>query len=256
MLFPISDDDRLLSRPAYVTWFLLAGNVALFVVQLMHPEFTYGWSAVPYEIMHNADLVKGVLIDAGGGKVMEIPQLPGPSPIHLTLLSSMFMHGGYAHIGGNMLYLWIFGDNVEHRFGHGKFLLFYLVSGLAASAAQIAIDPESVIPTLGASGAISGVLGAYIVLFPRNKVNAVFFFKVLSIPAFLVIGLWAVMQFINGAGSIAETSQTGGVAYGAHIGGFVAGVVLALIMRIMIKEEPDSVLARQYRRDDKARRLW
>ena len=256
MLFPISDDDRQISSPVYVTWFLLAGNIALFIVQIMHPDFTYGWSAVPFEIMHNTDLINGILIDTGAGQIAEIPQHPGPSPIQLTLLSSMFMHGGYAHIGGNLLYLWIFGDNVEHRFGHGKFLLFYLVSGLAASAAQIATNTESIIPTLGASGAISGVLGAYIVLFPRNKVNAIFFFRIISVPAFLVIGMWIVTQFINGAGSIAQTSQSGGVAYAAHIVGFITGAFLAFIMKRTIKVEPDSILARQYRRDDNARRLW
>ena len=130
------------------------------------------------------------------------------------------------------------------------------MSGLLASAAQIATGPESVIPNLGASGAISGVLGAYMVLFPRNRVNAMLFFRILTVPAVVVIGMWAVMQFINGAGSIAQTEQTGGVAYAAHIGGFVAGVALALIFKKKLTEEPDSVLRRQYQRDSRARRLW
>ena len=136
------------------------------------------------------------------------------------------------------------------------FLVFYVVSGLVASAAQIATGPGSVIPNLGASGAISGVLGAYMVLFPRNRVNAVFFFRVLTVPAIVVIGMWAVMQFVSGAGSIAKTEQTGGVAYAAHIGGFVAGVILALVYRMKVGGERDSVLGRQYRRDANSRRLW
>ncbi len=168
----------------------------------------------------------------------------------------MFMHGGFAHIAGNMLYLWIFGDNVEHRFGHVRFLIFYLVSGLAASAAQIATGPDSVIPNLGASGAISGVLGAYIVLFPRNRVNAVFFVRIITVPAMLVIGMWAVMQFISGAGEIGQAGQAGGVAYAAHIGGFIAGVLMGLLSRKILVEEPDSVLYRQYKQDSRAHRLW
>jgi len=256
MLFPISDDDRHLTKPAYVTWALLAGNVALFIVQLTHPMFTYGWSVIPMEIVKGIDLVTPQLVNRAGGQPVEIPQVAGPTPIYLTLLSSMFMHGGYAHIGGNMLYLWIFGDNVEHRFGHVRFLIFYLVSGLAASAAQIATGPDSVIPNLGASGAISGVLGAYMVMFPRNRVNAVLFFRILTVPAVVVIGMWAAMQFVSGAGSITKTEQTGGVAYAAHIGGFVAGALIALICRKMMKAEPDSVLQRQYQRDPHSRRLW
>jgi membrane associated rhomboid family serine protease len=256
MLFPISDDDRLLSKPAYVTWFLLAANVALFVLQLSTPMFTYGWSVIPMEIVKGIDLVEPVLIDVGGGQMAEIPQAAGPSPIYLTLISSMFMHGGYGHIGGNMLYLWIFGDNVEHRFGHWRFLAFYLVSGLAASAAQIATGPESVIPNLGASGAISGVLGAYIVLFPRNRVNAVFFMRIVAVPAVVVIGMWAVMQLLSGTGSIAQTGQGGGVAYAAHIGGFVAGVLLALLVRRSLGNEPDSLLYRHSQRDPRSRPLW
>src|SRR5690606_34974128 len=136
------------------------------------------------------------------------------------------------------------------------FLAFYLVSGLAATFAQIALDPDSVIPNLGASGAISGVLGAYLVLFPRNRVHAVFFFRVIAIPAFVALGLWIVLQFVNGYGAIAATEQTGGVAYGAHIGGFVAGVVLAFVLRGMIREERPNVLQSAERRDPRTRRLW
>ncbi|MEM6335140.1 MAG: rhomboid family intramembrane serine protease [Bacteroidota bacterium] len=256
MLFPIGDDDRKLSKPALVTWALIAANVLLFAYQNANPSFTYGWSVVPAEITSGVDLVGSEYVNAGGQRI-EIPQTPGPTPIYLTLISSMFMHGGLMHIAGNLLYLWIFGDNVEHRFGGSRFLLFYLVSGLAGTFAQIYLDPASVIPNLGASGAISGVLGAYLVLFPRNRVNVVFFIKVIALPAILVIGLWAVFQFINGYGAIAATEETaGGVAYGAHIGGFIAGVVMALAVRGSTKERESDILARTAQRDPRSRRLW
>lgn len=240
MLFPISDDDRHLLRPAWVTITLVVANVLVFFYQLAHPAFTYAASVIPLEIVKGVDLVEPVLMRTGG-QLVEIPQAPGPAPIYLTLLSAMFMHGGWAHLGGNLLYLWIFGDNVEHRFGHVRFLVFYLASGIAASFAQIAVDPQSVIPNLGASGAISGVLGAYLVLFPRNTVMAVFFFRIVSIPAVLVLGIWGVTQFFAGMGSLGDTGATGGVAYAAHIGGFVAGVVTGLWARFALKEEPETV---------------
>jgi membrane associated rhomboid family serine protease len=239
MLFPISDDDRHLLRPAWVTITLMVANVLVFFYQLANPAFTYAASVIPFEIVKGIDLTAPVLIEAGG-RIVEFPQAPGPQPIYLTLLSAMFMHGGWGHLGGNMLYLWIFGDNVEHRFGGRRFLAFYLASGLAASIAQIAIAPLSVIPNLGASGAISGVLGAYLVLFPRNQVMAVFFFRIVTIPAVFVLGLWAVTQFFSGVGSLDTAGTTGGVAYAAHIGGFIAGVAAGLIARFSMKSEPPS----------------
>ena len=172
MFFPLSDDDRKLDSPAFVTWALIAINVVVFMVQAVSPEFTLGFSMIPKEITTGVDLVAPEYIEING-EVAEIPQAPGPPIIYLTLITSMFMHGGLLHIGGNMLYLWIFGDNVEHRFGHFWFLIFYLVSGLTASFAQIALNPDGVIPNLGASGAIFGVLGAYLVLFPRNQVKVI-----------------------------------------------------------------------------------
>jgi membrane associated rhomboid family serine protease len=164
----------------------------------------------------------------------------------------MFMHGGFAHLGGNLLYLWIFGDNVEHRFGHGAFLAFYLVAGLAATAAQVAINPSSVIPTLGASGAISGVLGAYLILFPRNKVTALLFVWVISVPAIVAIGFWIGYQFFSGWGSLVGPQEGGGVAYAAHIGGFIAGALMAIVMRAVIKEEGPV----RYGATATTRRLW
>ncbi len=256
VIFPISDDDRHLMHPAWVTIILLAANVVVFLLQLADPSLTPGWSVIPAEITHGEDLTRDILVRTGR-EVVRIPQAPGPTPIYLTLFSAMFMHGGWAHIGGNMLYLWIFGDNVEHRFGGLKFLAFYLVSGIVATFAQIATNPEGLIPNLGASGAISGVLGAYLVLFPRNKVNAVFFFRIVSLPAVFVIGMWAFTQFINGAGSIAVTEQTGGgVAYAAHIGGFIAGVVMAAFARMTMKSEPRSVFRRIYEEEPGVRRYW
>lgn len=253
MLFPISDDDQHLDGPAYVTWVLLISNVLLFLYQMAEPLFTYGWSMIPYEITTGIDLVGADYINVDGQQV-ELTQAPGPTPIQLTLFSSMFMHGGLGHIGGNLLYLWIFGDNVEHRFGPRLFLLFYLVSGLAASFAQIILDPGSRIPNLGASGAISGVLGAYLVLFPRNRVNSIFFIRVVALPAVVVIGVWIAFQIISGYGALTAASQGGGVAYGAHVGGFIAGLLLALILRSQTHER-DSVLTRVAQRDPKSFRL-
>ncbi|MGN6133131.1 MAG: rhomboid family intramembrane serine protease [Aureliella sp.] len=257
MLFPISDDDREVSSFAYVTYALLAANIVVFLIQMGDPAFTYGWSVIPREITTGVDLVEPEVIDVPDYGQVEIPQAPGPSIIWLTLFSSMFMHAGFGHIAGNMLYLWIFGNNVEHRFGHAWFLLFYLSAGLIGSLAQILTAPYSVIPNLGASGAIAGVLGAYLVLFPHNRVNAVFFYNIITVPAILVLGMWIVMQLVSGIGSIAATStSTGGVAYMAHIGGFVTGAVAALVCRTAIRCEPDSILLRQYERDPQARRLW
>jgi membrane associated rhomboid family serine protease len=143
----------------------------------------------------------------------------------------MFMHGGWLHLGGNMLYLWIFGDNVEDRLGPVRYLIFYLVTGLAATFAQYAVNPGSAIPNVGASGAIAGVLGAYLLMFPKARVDVLLGRQVVAMPAFLVLGFWIVLQLVSGAGSIADTAQTeqGGVAYMAHVGGFVAGLVLGVV---------------------------
>ena len=240
MLFPIGDENRSDTGPAYVTITLIIANLAVFFLLQQagaNESFTYGWSVVPQEITTGSDLTEAESMTVAGRSV-QIPQAPGPSPIYLTILTAMFMHGGFAHLFGNLLYLWIFGDNVEHRFGAVAFLGFYLISGLAATIAQILMDPGSIVPNLGASGAISGVLGAYLVLFPRNRVTAIFFYFVVSIPAVLAIGLWIAFQFFNGLGSVMVSQETvGGVAYAAHIGGFIAGVVLALMLRVIIKRD-------------------
>ena len=252
MIFPISDDDRHLLRPAYVSIGLVVMNVLLFVWQQLHPEFTYGWSVIPREISTGQDIV-GTLALPGG----MLHLLESPSPVYLTIFSAMFMHGDLMHLGGNLLYLWIFGDNVEHRFGSLKFLAFYLVSGIVATFAQVATNPQGLIPNLGASGAISGVLGAYLVLFPRNRVNAIVFFRLVSVPAVLVLGMWGLMQFVSGADTFsAGGEETGGVAYAAHIGGFIAGLAMGWFARVAMKTEPDTVFRRQYERDPRVRRYW
>lgn len=239
MLVPISDDNRQLYRRPVVTTTLLMLNVVVFffLQGLGGDAFTYGYSAIPYELTTGQDLVQDIPVDAGG-QVVHIPQAPGPPVLWLTALTAMFMHGGLMHLLGNLLYLWIFGDNVENRFGHRVFLAFYLVSGLAATAAQVALDPASMVPTLGASGAISGVLGAYLVLFPRNQVQALLFLWVVSVPAVVAIGMWIVYQLVSGWGALSGPGDVvGGVAYAAHIGGFLAGVLMALVLKVVVREE-------------------
>ena len=255
MLFPLSDDDSKLTRPAYFTWAILIINVLVYFYQVSDPQLTYQWAMTPKEITTGVDIVSPVVMTAEGENI-EVPHVPGPSLIYLTLLTSMFMHGSIGHLLSNMLYLWIFGDNVEHRFGHIPFLIFYLISGLFASFAQILVSPGSVIPNLGASGAIFGILGAYMVLFPRNKVNAIVLYFVVSIPAIYVIGLWTVMQVFSVFDSLLGPQQAGGVAYMAHVGGLIAGAVAGFAFRASLKSEPDSVLYRQYQKDPNSRRYW
>ncbi len=264
MLFPISDDDRHLTRPAIATILLVVANVLVFAYQMAEPSVTYGWSVVPEEITSGVDLVNDRPIPEEDPAVeirtpRDLPQRPGPGGaplIYLTVLSAMFMHGGLGHIGGNLLYLWIFGDNVEHRFGTVPFLAFYLASGIAATAVQIVLGPHGLVPNLGASGAISGVLGAYLVLFPRNRVNAVFFFRVVAVPAIVVLGLWIALQFFNGFGATAATEETGGVAYGAHIGGFVTGMTVALVYKARGGHERPSRLTHAMQSDPENRSWW
>ncbi|MGH6804482.1 MAG: rhomboid family intramembrane serine protease, partial [Methyloceanibacter sp.] len=237
MLFPIGDDNQGRLSTPFVVYIIIVINAVVFLVFQQATsteagaEFTYAYSAVPYEITHNVDLAAPVRVPGGGGA---IPQFPGPSPIWLTIFTSMFMHGGWMHILGNMLYLWIFGDNVEDNFGHGKFLIFYLVCGIAAAFSQILTDPNSPIPSLGASGAIAGVLGAYLIMFPRNRVRNLvflgFLFTTIELPAIVVLGFWIVIQVFSQYTSTFGHAQ-GGVAYMAHIGGFAAGLVLCLLFR-------------------------
>ena len=237
MLLPIGDDNTGRGSTPYVVYTIIVLNAIVFLFfQSADPtgrgaRFTSGYATVPYEITHNEDLVQ---TRATRG---EIPQTPGPSPIYLTILISMFMHGSWMHILGNMLYLWLFGDNVEDNFGHVKFVVFYVLAGIAATFAQIAVDPGSMIPSLGASGAIAGVLGSYLLMFPRNRVRNLLFlgfiFTTVELPAVLVIGFWIVLQVVEQYISFVSptASRTGGVAYMAHIGGFAAGALLTFLFR-------------------------
>lgn len=207
-MFPIGDDDSARRTVPLVTYALIALNVVFFFGELSGGDAFVGkWAFVPSRFL--ADPL-------------------GDFP---TLFTSMFMHAGWLHLGGNMLYLWIFGDNVEDRFGHVPFTLFYLLCGLAATFAQLAFSLGSHVPNLGASGAIAGALGAYILLFPQGRVSVLQGQRVIQMPALIVIGLWIVLQLFSGIGSVANAAQTGGVAYMAHIGGFVAGFVLTFLFR-------------------------
>ena len=207
-MLPIGDDDTSRRTVPLVTYALVALNVLFFFVEMSGGDaFIAKWAFVPRRF------------------------LADPAADFLTLFSAMFMHAGWVHLGGNMLYLWIFGDNVEDRFGHGKFAIFYLLCGLAATFAQLAFNLKSNVPNLGASGAIAGVLGAYILLFPKGTVRVLQGQGVVQVPALLAIGFWIVLQFFSGIGSIANSADTGGVAYMAHIGGFVAGFALTFLFR-------------------------
>jgi len=197
--------------------------------------FTYSFSTVPAEIITGTDIItqSQVLVDPATGHRFEIPGLGlTPIPVYLTTITSMFMHGGWAHIIGNMLYLWIFGDNIENRLGHRRYLIFYLLCGVLASLSHVFATyftgQNSLIPSLGASGAISGVLGAYMLLFPQRKVNMLLLFRIpFSVPAWIALGFWIGFQIISGLGVLGGNED--GVAYAAHIGGFVAGMLLIKI---------------------------
>ncbi len=214
-MFPIGDDDQHGGPLPVVTYVLIALNVLAFLLELGRGSeaalqtFIESWGIVPREYSVQRDLPPLIAM-----------------PFWSTLLSSMFLHGGWIHLGGNMLFLWVFGDNIERAMGAVKFLLFYLICGLLASAAHIVFNLQSPVPSIGASGAISGVLGGYMLLFPRNRVRVLTRGGIVAVPAVFMLGMWIVLQFISGLGSMAQTDETSGVAYMAHIGGFVAGLVL------------------------------
>ena len=209
-MFPIGDDNSSRRTTPVVTYALIAANLLFFFIEMSGGDpFIQKWAFVPDRFMAN------------------------PAGDAATLFTAMFMHAGWAHLLGNMLYLWIFGDNVEDRFGHGRFALFYFICGLAATFAQLMVNTSSSVPNVGASGAIAGVLGAYILLFPQGRVRVLQRGGIIHVPAIVVIGIWIVLQLFSGLGSIAATAQTegGGVAYMAHIGGFAAGFLLTMVFR-------------------------
>jgi len=236
MLFPIGDDNSDRTATTIVNYLLIAANVLVFVLfQGMgsNDKFTYAFSTVPKEIVTGQDQVTAprTVEDPVSGQRFQEPGLqPTPLTVYITLLTSMFMHGGWAHLLGNMLFLWIFGDNLENVMGHGRYLAFYLICGILASLAHVfttaAFGGNQLVPSLGASGAISGVLGGYILLFPKRRVRVIMFNFLTQVPAIVAIGLWFVFQLVSGLGVLGSGSQAGGVAYAAHIGGFIAGLLL------------------------------
>ena len=214
-MIPIKDDNPTRTVP-FVTVFLIILNCIIYFYQMILPQelgqlLVLKYGVVPYEIIH--------LIDVR-------PEIP--IPVFLTIITSQFLHGSIIHLGGNMLYLWIFGNNIEDIMGHFRFLLFYLICGALAATAHIITQPGSTVPTIGASGAISGVLGAYLLKFPRARVLVVFWFfffiRLIKVPALIVLGFWIFVQIWSGVISMGSTG--GGIAWFAHIGGFLAGLIL------------------------------
>lgn len=245
MVFPLYDDNTDRTTTPIVNYIFIAINILVFVFlqQLgTNDRFTYAFSTVPSEITSGQDITTPdrVVEHPVTGQEVLLPGLqPTPLSVYLTLIISMFMHGGIAHIAGNMLFLWIFGDNLEHTLGHIRYAIFYLVCGIIASLAHVistqmfATDPASLlIPSLGASGAISGVLGGYLVVHPKRRVTVIMFRFLTEVPAYVAIGMWFAFQLINGLGLLGGGSQLGGVAYAAHIGGFIAGVALVKIFSV------------------------
>jgi membrane associated rhomboid family serine protease len=208
-MLPIGDDNTGRRITPVVTYILIALNVLFFLVEMSGGEaFIQRWAFVPRRF------------------------LADPAGDFATLFTAMFMHAGWLHLLGNMLYLWIFGDNVEDRFGHAKFVIFYLVCGVAATFAQLAFSADSAVPNLGASGAVAGVLGAYLLLYPKGQVRVMMGRGVVPAPALVVIGLWFALQLFSGIGSVASNvDDGGGVAYMAHVGGFVMGFLLTFVLR-------------------------
>lgn len=218
-MIPISDNNLDRTITPFINYLLIAINIIVFIFFQnlgSNEAFLLSFSTVPAEIIGSTDITSN-----GLGIT--------PIPVHLTLITSMFMHGSIAHLGGNMLYLWVFGDNLENVMGHTKYLVFYLLCGLLASLSHVFLTyylgKDMLIPSLGASGAISGVLGGYLLMFPKNQVRVLMIGSILHVPAFITLGLWIGLQLISGWGMLGG-SESGGVAYAAHIGGFIAGLVL------------------------------
>jgi rhomboid family protein len=235
-MIPISDDNSGRRTTPVVTWALIAANVFVFVFLQgfgTNERFTLAYATVPYEILTGHDVAQSIPIrDEYGRTRGSIDLQPTPIPVYLTLFTSMFMHGGLAHLLGNMLYLHVFGDNVEDELGHARYLFFYLLCGVLAGLAHVlttaVVQSSTLLPSLGASGAISGVLAGYVSLFPHRRVRVLWFYSLVEVPAIFAIGIWFVFQLISGLGMLG--GGMGGVAYGAHIGGFVAGLVLIRVL--------------------------
>jgi len=235
-MFPIGDDNSDRTITPVVNYVFIGLNILVFLLLQQfgsNDAFTYAFSLVPREVTTGIDISGVQVVKDSLGNTGQIQLFPTPLPVYFNFLSSMFMHGDIMHIFGNMLFLWIFGDNLEDRIGHVRYAIFYVVCGLAAAIAQVIMGPDSVIPMLGASGAISGVLGGYMLLFPHRRVKAFIFRFLTEVPAYAAVGIWIAYQVILG---YLSPSGGGGVAYAAHIGGFVAG--LALIKLFAIGRSP------------------
>jgi membrane associated rhomboid family serine protease len=221
-MIPLSDDNTARIRTPFVNIGLIILNIIVFVYYQgfgTDQLFTASFATIPNEILTGNDVVYEGNIGVT------------PYSVYLTIFSAMFMHGGFAHLGGNLLYLWVFGDNLENRMGHFKYLLFYLLTGVIATFCHVGLcfilQKDLNTPSLGASGAISGVLGGYLLLFPKNQVKVLLIAFIIRVPAFITLGLWIGLQLWSGWGSLGKAEGAGGVAYAAHIGGFVAGMLLA-----------------------------
>ena len=224
MFFPIGDDQVQGGSKPIISYGFIATNVLVFLYQYSlvgsdsDQDFVLTWGAIPQEISHGVDLQ--------------------------TLLTSMFLHGGWMHLIGNMMFLWVFGDNIEAVIGSVRFFIFYVLGGIAAGLAQVVLNAESLTPCVGASGAIAAVLGAYLVMFPGSKIKVLFllFFTSFQVPALYFLGFWALQQFMNGYTALgAATSDTSGVAWWAHIGGFVFGAAAGFLFRTQVKTHNDFV---------------
>jgi hypothetical protein len=238
-MIPLRDNIPARTTPV-VNYVMMAACAGMFMLQLANPELTERLAMIPARVLHGADevMVRDVVEVATRygprNELTERPALPAAVPEWFTLLTCTFLHGGWLHFLGNMWFLWIFGDNVEDRFGHGGYAAFYLGSGLAASATHMALSSGSTVPTVGASGAIAGVMGAYLLLYPRAQVLALVplfvIMQMLVVPAWLFLGVWFAMQLLQGTFAIGNL-ESGGVAWWAHVGGFVAGVLWVMASR-------------------------
>lgn len=256
-IIPISDNPGPRRRFPFINIALILANIAVFAYMYLQSKesidcFQADFSLIPFNILHDVSSIPS-------GLGLTCP--PQPSPVYVTILTAMFMHANLLHIGGNMLYLWIFGDNVEDRLGHVGYLLFYLASGLAATGAQLAatyfLSPSDlIVPNLGASGAIAGVLGAYLIFYPRAKVRSIvflgIFFTITTLAAFIVIGVFFLLQvldvYLNYVATPGGTAAAGGVAYFAHIGGLIFGVIITLLLKPFMKAPAATTTYPAYRR--------
>lgn len=231
MIFPYADDNSQVHRFPIVTYSFIIVNIIVFIVFQKfgaNEIFTNGFSVVPAEIITGKDIVSNgssIVHENINFKMDLLPLYQTPISVYFTLVTSMFMHGGIAHIVGNMFFLYLYGDNIESKLGHLRYFIFYILTGIIAGLSHVFATylqgANPLIPCLGASGAISAVMGAYMYLFPQNKVRALFFYFPITIPAVLSLGIWIVLQIIQGVGALGNNG--GGVAYAAHIGGFIAG---------------------------------